>query len=143
VRVVVDANVFVSALISPDGASAEIVQAWADERFDLVVSEALIFELDEVLTRPKFRRWISESDAAEFVAGLAAASELAMDPPDPSPVAPDAADDYLIALARTAGADYLVSGDHHLTELVDPSPPVLTPRDFLSRLGEDSARNRT
>jgi hypothetical protein len=34
------------------------------------------------------------------------------------------------------GADYLVSGDRHLTGLTDPHPPVLTPRQFLARLDE-------
>ena len=134
-RVVIDPNVLVSALISPAGPSAEIVRAWTDERFDLVVSEALILELDDVLARPKFRRWISQADAAAFVASLAAAGEVVADPPEPSPVSADPADDYLIALAGAAGIDYLVSGDRHLTELPDPSPPILTPRDFLNRLG--------
>jgi putative PIN family toxin of toxin-antitoxin system len=138
VRVVIDPNVFVSALISPAGPSAQIVRAWADERFDLVVSDALIFELDDVLGRPKFRRWISESDAAEFVAGPAAAGTVVGDPSNPSPVSANPADDYLIAIAQTACADYLVSGDHHLTDLADLSPPVLTPRNFLDLLRRDS-----
>ena len=44
-------------------------------------------------------------------------------------------DDYLIAPARVARADYLVSGDRHLLDLDDPIPPVLTPRRFLDLLG--------
>ena len=83
--------------ISPAGPSAEIVRAWADERFDLVASDALIFELDDAVGRPKFRRWISESDAAEFVAALATAGNVVGDPSDPSPVSADPTDDYLIA----------------------------------------------
>jgi uncharacterized protein len=107
VRVVLDPNVLISALISPAGPAAEIVRAWTEERFDLIVSPALI------------------------------AAEIA-DPPRLAGVAPDPDDDYLVALARAASAHCLVSGDRHLTELVDPSPPVLTPRDFLSRLrGEE------
>jgi len=55
----------------------------------------------------------------------------------PSPltgVAPDRDDDYLIALARAAHADYLVCGDRHLLGLADPVPAVLTPREFLDLL---------
>lgn len=44
-------------------------------------------------------------------------------------------DDYLIALARIANADYLVSGDRHLLDLAEPNPPVLTSRQFLDLLG--------
>src|SRR5207249_4694230 len=36
--------------------------------------------------------------------------------------------DCLIALARAARAEWLVSGDRHLLELADPDAPVLTPR---------------
>jgi predicted nucleic acid-binding protein len=49
-------------------------------------------------------------------------------------MSPDSGDDYLIALARTSGADVIVSGDSHLTQLVDPTPPVLTPRQFIEQL---------
>jgi predicted nucleic acid-binding protein len=40
----------------------------------------------------------------------------------------------LIALARPAEADYLVSGDRHLLDLADPDPPVRTPGQFLDLL---------
>jgi predicted nucleic acid-binding protein len=39
-----------------------------------------------------------------------------------------------IALARAANADAIVSRDGHLTQLDDPTPPVLTPRQFVERL---------
>ncbi len=58
------------------------------------------------------------------------------DPPEPAAPTADPDDDYLIALARAGGADYPVSGDRHLTELPDPDPPVLTPRQFLALLDE-------
>jgi hypothetical protein len=51
-------------------------------------------------------------------------------------LSPDPDDDYLIALARIAEADYLVSGDRHLTAISDPIAPVLTPREFRDRLTE-------
>lgn len=43
----------------------------------------------------------------------------------------DPKDDYLVALARSSEAHFLVSGDPHLTGLEDPRPPVLTPRAFF------------
>jgi predicted nucleic acid-binding protein len=46
----------------------------------------------------------------------------------------DPDDDYLVALARAGGADYLVTGDQHLTGLQDPRSPVLTPRELFDRL---------
>jgi predicted nucleic acid-binding protein len=54
--------------------------------------------------------------------------------PVADPVSPDSGDDYLIALARDARADAIVSCDSHLTQLVYPTPPVLTPRQFIEEL---------
>jgi putative PIN family toxin of toxin-antitoxin system len=86
------------------------------------------------LARPKFRRFITTAVAAEFIHGLATDAVVVADPPEPPEVSPDPDDDYLIALARAAGADYLISGDRHLLDLTDPDPPVLTPRQFLDLL---------
>lgn len=138
-RAVLDPNVLISAVISPAGAPREILTAWTQGRCDVVVSPELLGELRDVLARPKFRRWVSDSAAVEYVDGLADAALLIDDPPAQPGLSPDPDDDYLITLARAAGADYLVSGDHHLTGLADPTPPVLTPREFRDRLTEASS----
>jgi putative PIN family toxin of toxin-antitoxin system len=138
VRVVVDANVLVSAVISSAGPPREVLTAWTQERFELVASPALLEELRDVLARPKLRRWVNEQVATAYLAGLGQDALLIADPPPTPGLTADPDDDYLVALARAARADYLVSGDRHLLELTDPEPPVLTPRAFLDLL-EDSA----
>lgn len=137
-RVVVDPNVFVSALISPAGPPAQVVRAWSEERYELIVSPALLAELEDVLLRPRFRRWFSEADAEVFAAGLAADATVVDDPSEPDPISSDQDDDYLVALVRASSADFLISGDPDLTDLEDPSPPVLTPRQFADRLADDA-----
>ncbi|MDQ6775510.1 MAG: putative toxin-antitoxin system toxin component, PIN family [Actinomycetota bacterium] len=137
-RAVLDPNVLISAVISPVGAPREILTAWTQGRFDLIVSPELL-ELRDVLARPKFRRWVSDPAAVEYVDGLTDAALLIDDPPAQPGLSVDPDDDYLIALARAAGADYLVSGDQHLTGLPDPTPPVLTPLEFRDRLTETSS----
>lgn len=133
-RAVLDPNVLISALISPTGAPREIVTAWTQGSFDLVASPLLLDELRNVLARPRFRRWVSAATVAEYVWGLTDAATIIDDPPLMPGLSPDPDDDYLIALARVAEADYLVSGDRHLTTINDPIPPVLTPREFRDRL---------
>jgi len=88
-----------------------------------------------VLERPKFRRWVSTATATEFVDGIGEDALLIDDPPAQPGLSADADDNYLIAPARAANADYLVSGDRHLLDLAHPQPPVLTPRQFLDLLG--------
>lgn len=133
-RVVVDPNVLVSAAIFAGGPPRAIVDAWIDERFELIASTAVLDELRHVPRRPRFRRWIGIELADEFVDALAQDASIAVDPPDPPCVCGDPDDDYLIALARAVGADDLVSGDRDLLELADPGPPVLSPRQFADLL---------
>ena len=47
----------------------------------------------------------------------------------------DPKNDYIVLVARQAGADAIVSGDPHLLEMPNPDPPVLSPREFLDQLG--------
>ena len=133
-RAVLDPNVLVSAAISPAGPPRQVLTARIDERFKLIASPALLHELADVLARPKFRRYISAAVVTELLTGLSEDALIIKDPPDPPGVSPDPDDDYLIALARAAGADYIVSGDRHLLDLPDPHPPVITPRQFLDVL---------
>ncbi|HEY8629916.1 MAG TPA: putative toxin-antitoxin system toxin component, PIN family [Gaiellaceae bacterium] len=134
-RAVLDPNVLVSAFISQQGGSPDrIVRAWREGAFDLVVSPQLIAELTDVLGRPKFALQAGEGRAQAYIAALADDAIPFDDPPDPPAVSPDSSDDYLIALARAARADVIVSGDSHLTRLTNPTPPVLTPRQFAEQL---------
>jgi putative PIN family toxin of toxin-antitoxin system len=82
VRAVLDSSVLVSALISPAGPSAQILAAWTQERFELVMSPQVLDELTEVLDHPKFRRWVSTHVATDFIAGREDAALLFFREPD-------------------------------------------------------------
>jgi putative PIN family toxin of toxin-antitoxin system len=130
-RIILDCNVFVSALLSPRGSPAQILDLWADGNFDLVVSPLLLAELEKVLSRPKFDASIDKVHVDALLTGLVEDAVLVNDPSSQPGLTPDPGDDYLVALAQNADAQYIVSGDAHLTRLADPSPPVLTPSEFL------------
>lgn len=132
-RVVLDVNVLISALLSPDGAPARVLAAWAEGAFELVVSPRLLDELERVLAYPKISRRIRPDDAAQFVRLIAEQAVALPDAEGGVPLqSPDPGDDYLIALAATADA-MLVSGDAHLTSLIDQAP-ILTPSQLADRL---------
>jgi putative PIN family toxin of toxin-antitoxin system len=136
IRAVLDPGVLIAALLSARGAPAGLLLAWMAGRFDLVVSPVLLGELERVLLRPKFRRYATQQQVHEYVARFRRDAILVPDPVEVEiGLTPDPGDDYLVALARSAGAHYLVSGDAHLTNLVASRPPVLTPRAFLDILG--------
>ena len=134
-RAILDANVLISAILSPGGSPARLLLAWRAGAFDLVVSPALLAELARALAYPKLARLVPPADADAFVAWIARSAVLAADPgtaPSVRSVDPD--DDYLVALAIAERA-FLVSGDGHLTVLGDRLP-VRTPADFLALLHE-------
>jgi putative PIN family toxin of toxin-antitoxin system len=106
-------------------------------RFQLVASPLLLDELADVLTRPKFRRYLSIEDARRFVDAVRALAVLVDDSPEEAdPITDDPDDDFLVLLAEVAGADVLVSGDPDLTALQRPGLVVMTPRSFLESLDE-------
>lgn len=137
-RAVLDPGVLVSAAISPRAAPADLLRAWRAGHFELVASPLLLRELSNTLVRQKFRRYLSEGDVELFVEHLRRNAVVMEDPEIPRGATADPDDDYLVGLARAARADALVSGDHHLTDLTDPHPPVLNPRAFLEQLRASS-----
>lgn len=69
------------------------------------------------------------------VADVRVLADMVADPPaSPDRETADPKDEYLVALSRVADVAALISGDPHLTELVDLDPPVLAPAAFLERL---------
>jgi putative PIN family toxin of toxin-antitoxin system len=134
-RAVLDANVLISAILSPRGTPARLVLAWQAGAFDLVVTPQLLAEVWRAVAYPKLERLVSPADADAFVDWLSRSATLAVDPSGPPPVhSDDPDDDYLIALAGAERA-LLVSGDVHLTSLANRMP-VRTPAEFISELGE-------
>jgi len=134
VRAVLDANVLISAVLSPRGTPARLVLAWQAGAFDLVVSPLLLAEVRRALAYPKLERRVPPADADAFVDWLGRSAKLAGDPSGPPPVhSDDPGDDYLVALAAAERA-VLVSGDVHLTSLASRMP-VRTPAEFILELG--------
>jgi putative PIN family toxin of toxin-antitoxin system len=130
--VVVDPNVWVSAVINPYGTPARIVEAVADGAITAVVTQHLLDELAAVLTRPKFRRWISVADAIAFVESLGGHADLRDEPGPPTKGVRDPNDDYLVALAEAADGLIVTGDDDLLATEIEPS--AITPAQVLAHL---------
>ncbi len=134
-RAVLDANIGISALLSPQGAPARVLLAWEEGAFEAVVCDQLLAEIRRALASPKLRRRIKADDADAVVEWLRRSAIVAPDPQRPPPVSsPDPGDDYLIALAAEQRA-VIVSGDGHLLGLAGRLP-VYPAADFLELLRE-------
>jgi putative PIN family toxin of toxin-antitoxin system len=129
-RAVLDPGVLVSALITPNGSPAKLLARAHAGELELIVSPLLLGELEEVLSREKFRGYVDLDAVAEYMNVVRNVSLLASDPEDPPPLrSRDPDDDYLIALAHGQSA-VLVSGDSDLLDLAGGAP-ICSPADFL------------
>lgn len=131
-RVVLDVNVLVSALLSGSGAPGRLIALWLEGAFELVVSEELLAELGRALAYPKLREQISREDASDFIALLRSTASMLADAERPDHISRDPGDDYLLALAK-ASSSILVSGDRDLLVLA-PELPIQSPGAFLEHL---------
>jgi len=131
-RAILDVNVLVSATLTPGGTPHRLLERWEEGAFEIVVSASLLGELERVLARPELAARTDSSSIDALVKALRSDAINVDDPPTERVVRRDAADDYLVALARAAGVQAIVTGDRHLLELDDLRPPALEPRAFLA-----------
>lgn len=111
VKVVVDTNIWVSALVAPTGVAARLVDLWRQDKFKLVVSEQQIDELTEVLTRPRFLKYrIDEQETADLLESISTRSER-ITLKDDIKLCSDPDDDIFIEAAILGKARYLITGD--------------------------------
>lgn len=136
IRVVLDSNVYVSAAISPRSTSMKLIEAAQRGEVMLVMCETLYAEVQEVLEREKFRRWINLDEAADFLAAVALLADWVEDrPPAEIPLVCDDPDDnFLIALCQDADTNVLVSGDFAVQRIVYPNVQPYSPTDALELL---------
>jgi putative PIN family toxin of toxin-antitoxin system len=132
VRVVLDVNVLVAALLAQKSAPARLILRWIAGDFEVMISDKVISELTRALSYPNMRSRVTSAEASAFVDFLEANAWRAIDPGRPPRRSRDPGDDYLVALAAVTSA-VLVSGDRDLLEMRDDLP-IYSPAGFLATL---------
>lgn len=139
-RALLDANVLLSYLISrnPSASSAgAVIRAALAQTFTLLFTAGVGEEIDRKLSeRADLARRVPRDAADALLAALAEVAEHIPRLPDPlPPVGRDRKDDYLIAHAVVADADYLVSWDKDLLDLGEVAGvEIVDPPRFLHAL---------
>jgi hypothetical protein len=134
-RVLLDTNVLVSALITSNTPPDLIYRAWRKQAFDLIFCDEQLIEIERVLAYPKLQRYVRESEAALLLSGLRQLA-IIIRVRDVEDYTADPADNILIAAALAGDCDYLVSGDKQHMQGFETghSLSVLSPAEFLERL---------
>jgi len=131
-RVVVDTNVFVSGLLRESSIPGQAA-ARARHNAILLVSDATMRELADVLAQEKFDRYVTVQQRVRFLRLIANVAEFV---PIVQPVREcrDPNDDKLLEVALNGRADVIVTGD---SDLLAMSPwrgiAILSPVNYLTR----------
>lgn len=130
-KIVMDTNVFVSGVFF-SGPPYEILKAWQEGEFELVVSQEILNEyrrVGEILSaeRPK----VDLNPILAFVIEHAKVYQpIELD----QPICEDPDDDKFFACALASGSKIIISGDKHLLKVSGyEGIEVLKPRDFVER----------
>ncbi|WP_165491925.1 putative toxin-antitoxin system toxin component, PIN family [Egibacter rhizosphaerae] len=139
-RVVIDPNVLLSALIAPGGASDQAVRRIVVHATP-IASPELLDRFVQRAREERFRRWFSVAGAEELAGQLAELAEVAEDAAHvPAVGVADPSDDYLVALARRRRADRLLTGDRGIHRALDGADDlrVVSPSDLLGEFPADA-----
>ena len=109
-RVVLDTNVLVSALMIQTGNPAAIYRAWQEGHFTLLTCAEHLDELRATLRKPAVAERIKPFKAGGLVNEMKKLAESVEALPRLRR-SPDPTDDFLLALSQAGRADYLVTGD--------------------------------
>ncbi|MBN1292918.1 MAG: putative toxin-antitoxin system toxin component, PIN family [Candidatus Latescibacteria bacterium] len=137
-RIVLDTNVLVSAILSPRSISAQIIRLVLDDTVTLAISQDILDEVYRVIRYPKLVRLMKKHDVTpeEVDSIIKRLSRIAVVTPGElklDVIRDDPSDNKFLACTVESEANFIVSGDHHLTELREfQGIPIVNPATFLS-----------
>ncbi|MSP11619.1 MAG: putative toxin-antitoxin system toxin component, PIN family [Chloroflexi bacterium] len=134
-RLVVDTNVLVSALLVKEGKPGQILKQIDEGRYTLLLTEEIVREVEDVLRRPRIRRRypITDAEISSYLDRLRKNAIFQASGVIVNVVTEDPDDDKFPALALAGQADCIISGDFHMVRLqVYESIPILTPAQFVA-----------
>ncbi|UCH26810.1 MAG: putative toxin-antitoxin system toxin component, PIN family [Trueperaceae bacterium] len=133
-RVVLDTNILLSALLKKGSPPDRIRRAWEARRFTVVTSRGQLAELSRVSRYPRLRLLLKPHEVGRLILRLQRYAEVLTDLPTVD-LAPDPDDNPILATAIAGRVDVLVTGDR--ADLLALSRvqgiPVVTARGFLER----------
>jgi putative PIN family toxin of toxin-antitoxin system len=139
-RIVVDTNVLVSALLSKHSLPRRIFNLQQSGRFRIVISEAILSEYRRVLAYPDIqaRHRFSQQGIEKYLSLLRNASVVVTPSEQVTVVKDDPDDNKFITCALAGNAEYLVSGDSDLLQIKTyQGIRILTPAAFLTFLDHE------
>lgn len=134
IRVVIDANVLVSAVLKPQSNPDKIIDLIKQGSLVLAMSHDILAELKRVLLYPKIRKVLklTTKEIGESLAQMASAAIITPGRIRVEAIESDPDDNRYLECAVEARADFIISGDRHLKDLKNfQGIEIVDPATFL------------
>jgi putative PIN family toxin of toxin-antitoxin system len=136
-RIVIDTNVFISALRSCRGASYRLFMLLGGKRFEISVSVPLILEYEDAAKRFGREFRLTHGDIEDILDYICSVADLREIHYLWRPILKDSQDDHVLELAVEASAQFIVTYNRRgFTGAEKFGITVVTPHEFLKRIGE-------
>ncbi|QWR76004.1 putative toxin-antitoxin system toxin component, PIN family [Candidatus Magnetomonas plexicatena] len=135
-KIVIDANVFISAILNSRGSPAKILDLVKSGKLMLITSVMIISEVKKVILYPKIqkRHKYTSHEVQQYLDKIFVIAQVIETDLKIEAIAEDSTDNKYLECALGGGADFIVSGDHHLLDLkVFQGVEILKPDEFLYR----------
>ncbi|OGH29342.1 MAG: putative toxin-antitoxin system toxin component, PIN family [Candidatus Levybacteria bacterium RIFCSPHIGHO2_12_FULL_37_12] len=117
ISAVLDTNILASGAIKPSSIPGQILKQWRDGKFELIISQHILSELEETLNKSYFRNILKTQDVDDLLELLISDASLTLIITKVAGVATHPEDDLVLATAESGKASFVVTGDHGLQNL--------------------------
>ena len=136
-RIVIDTNILVRAILTPKGNPAKILKLVLEGKLNLIISLAILEETQQVLRYPRLvklmqKNKITRKKVYDFLEKMSKVAVITPDKLEIDAIPDDPADNKILACGLEGEADFIISGDHHLTDLkIFHGIKIVNPATFL------------
>jgi uncharacterized protein len=137
IKIVLDTNVFISGLLTPGRAPAQLLELILSGKIKLVISPQIIQEIQRVIQYPGIvklmkKRQITREELEDAILKIIRVATITSGAVNVQGVCADPDDDMFLAGALEGQADYIISGDHHLIDLkIYQGIKIIPPAAFI------------
>lgn len=128
-KIVLDANSYVSSMINTQGNPRRIIQQWEQGDFDVLLSSSILREIGRVLRYPRIsKRHKQGEETIQRFLELLSSEAIVVEPTNRLDVVKeDESDNRYLECAIEGKGQYIISGDKHLLKVGDYKGIIILP----------------
>jgi putative PIN family toxin of toxin-antitoxin system len=142
-KIVLDANIFVSAVLKPHSGLTKIFELVKEDKIKLILSDDILSEIRAVFFYPKIKKRHKQTSKKieEFLRNAARTSILTQGKIKIDQIKEDLSNNIYLSAEVEGKADFIISGDHHLRDLKSfHGIRILDPSTFLNLMARSTEK---